>query len=588
MTQVNQIYEDLIFRDAQATPGLKRVSDRVTGIAGAVGRLKAMFGGVGGAVGLAGMFGVASAVAGVGNLYERVRRLRAVTGETAADVHALTDAFELTGASDQVADRTITRLAALSQRARGAGEEAGKLRTRLRGVGVDLKGNVTDSLLSMSTAVRSGRLGVAEMAKTFKIPLSQAAQLMGTLRQGPERLRAIISETKAGADIVDDAALASFEKMQRGKLELADAWQGLVGTLYKQMLPGVTRLVNGLREGLEAVQPIAESIGRFLSTHMNLVVAAAKAYLGYMVAARAVALSGGNLGGILKGQFGGLLQFRRGAQSAAYINRAQGLSNLGAGLGAAGQQAAIRMQYAGRGGGLAGAGGSIAQILGGWAPSLGKLASSTVSIRALGMLVGRLGVVGLGVALAVKGFQVLKNDIGGHRSRISQVLADIAKKFEGIGKVVSPVAKLLEKAFGSYMMLVVRYWLTVLEYWLKGINLVLTVVKAIAYILGSIVSSPIWSARNPGTMIKNAWNRASESADRMTGGGNKSRSSGAGASPDSPYMDFRGSKFTIENSFAEGFDIGRVSTVITDGIADAGQRRVMSSVSPLFAVRGRG
>lgn len=586
MSQTNQIYEDLIFNDSRAQPGLKRVSGQVSAIARGIGGLKGLLGGVGGAVGLAGMFGVAQTVAGVTNLYERVRRLKAVTGLAAAEAHGLTDAFELTGTDDGIADRTITRLAALGQRAQGAGADADKLRQRLRGVGVDLKGGVTNSLLSMSAAVKSGRLGVAEMARTFKIPLSQAAQLMGTLRQGPDKLRAIINETKAGADVVDEAALASFEKMQQGKRELADAWEGLVGTVYKQLLPGVTAVVHGLKSGLEAAQPVVEGIGHFLANHMNLVVASAKMYLAYLVAARAVAATtgGGTIGDLMKGQFGGVLSFGR--ARAGFISRNQGLSNLGSGFAAVGQQAAIRAQFAGRGGMLAGAGSSIAQTLGSWSPMLGRLASSTVSIRALGMLVTRLGLAGLGVALAVKTFQVLKNDIGGHRTRISGVLSEIAAKFDGMGKVIKPVAALVQKAFGTYMMMVVRFWLTVLEYWLKGINLVLTIVKAIAYILASLITSPLYTARNVGKVLADSWKRASESADKLTGGGKAAKAGGA-ATEAAPYMDFRGSKFTIENNFAEGFDIGRVSTAITDGIASAGQRRIQSNMAPLYAVRGR-
>jgi hypothetical protein len=587
VTQTNQIYEDLIFRDAQATPGLKRVSAQVSGIGKAVGGLKSLLGGVGGAVGLAGIFGVAATIKGVGDLYGRVSRLKTVTGVAAAEAHGLIDAFEMTGADSVVADQTIQRLAVLAQRARGGSDEATKLRQRLGHIGVDLKHGLTNSLLSMSAAVKSGRLGVSEMARTFKVPMAQAAQLMGTLRKGPEHLRAIMRDTAAGADVVDEAALESFQRMKKGKFELLDAWDGLVATLYKQLLPGITAMIHGLKSGLDAAQPVVEGIGRFLASHMDLVVASAKAYLGYLVAARAVAATtgGGSLGGLLKGQLGGVLGFRR-AAIPAFVSRAQGMSNLGQGLAAAGQQAAIRAQYAGRGGGLAGAGSSIAQTLGSWSPMLGKLASSTVSIRALGMLVTRLGVAGIGVALAVKTFQVLKNDIGGHRSRISQVLADIAAKFEGMGRVLRPVAALVSKAFGSYMMMVVRFWLTVLEYWLKGINLVLTIVKAIADILSDLVRSPLWAARNPGRLIASAWERASASADSITGAKSKG-AKGGDQTEAPPYMDFRGSKFTIENNFAEGFDIGRVSVAITEGIAATGQRRLQSGLTPLYAIRGR-
>lgn len=582
MTQHNTIYEDLVFRDDKAQPGLKRTAASVSGIAKALGSVKAALGGVGGALGLAGMFQVASTVGQVSNLYERVRRLRAVTGMAAADAHALTDAFELTGTDDAIGDRVITRLAALSQRAQGAGTEAVKLRARLRAVGVDLKGGVTDSLLSMSEAVKSGKLGVAEMARTFKIPLAQSAQLMGTLRQGPARLRAIINETKAGADLVDDAALASFEKMQQGKRELADAWEGLVGTVYKQLLPGVTTVVRSLKSGFDDIQPVVEQIGSFLSTHMNLVVTAAKAYLGYMVAARAVAMTGGNLPGMLKGQAAGLLTFKRGANSGEFISRKQGLSNLGGGFAAAGQLAAIRMQFAGRSQAAAGITMAIARV----SPLFAKIAASAVSLRALGLVIARFTVVGTIIAAAVTMFRVIKNDIGGHRTRIAALLNDIVSKFKGIGSTLKPVLDGVSWVFGKVLMGAVRGLLYLIEYILYQVNLYLALVKASAYFLASLVTTKPWNW-NLGRMWSEAWDYANKKEEARGKTRAKQRDAGKTETPAGVYQDFRGSKFSIENKFAEGFDIGRVSVAITDGIGAAAQRRVMSNTAPLFAVRGR-
>jgi hypothetical protein len=581
-TQTNTIYEELIVRDAQANAALSRISNKVTGvhkaITGLKGALRFAAGGAMEQVGIAGMFGFVNAIKGTEALYEKIGRIKAVTGLAAAEAHGLVDAFELTG--NENAEATVTRLARLQQLARGGSKQASELRHQLGRVGVAFKGTTTDTLLSMSKAVQGGKLGVAGLAKVFKIPLNQAADLLKSLQKGPQHLKALVAESKAGADSVNDGALASFEQMMQARREMRDAWEGLVGTLYKKMLPGATKFVHALTTGLESAIPVAEAVGSILSNHMGLVVTAAKAYLGYLVAAKAVGFFGGDFGGMIKGAGRGILTgpWTRAPKAAAIAPWSQ---RFAAGASSALTSMQIGSQFAGRGRFAAAAGG-FAQMLGGWSPTLGRLAASTVSIRALGAVLGRLGPVGLALAVGVKAFQILKNDIGGHRTRIAAVLSSIADKFQGIAKTMKPVLNLMQRVFGEALTIVARYWLYVLEYWLKAVNGFLRIVKAIAYFIGDLVTTKPW---NWGTsMWTRAWSKAGESiADEVEGKGKKTA---PGAKPDGIYQDFRGSKFDITQKFAEGFDPGRVSVAFTEDIARVGEKRLQSGFAPAFAVRG--
>lgn len=580
--QQNTIYENLVFSDAQATPALARVQSKIGAVAKGISGLRVGLLAVGG---MFGVFQVRDAIANVGQLYERVRRLKAAAGVTAETAHALTDAFDLTGTESTVADSTIVRLARLSQRASGAGKEAQKLKHTLTAVGVDMKHGVEASFLSMSEAVTKGRLGVNEMARTFKIPLAQAGQLMGTLKQGPERLRAIIAESLDGADLVDEAALRSYEQAKQAKLELADAWEGLVGTVYKSLLPGVTAVVHKLTAGMKEAEPIVTFIGKTLATHMDLVVASAKAYVGYLIAAKAIAATtgGGTIGGFLKGQMGGVLNFGPRAPAAPMFQAGRQLPGAARAINAIN----IGSQFAGRGG-LAGVANSVAQIAARFSPMLGRLLASTVSFRALFAVIGRFMLIGTVIAVAGRIFTMLKNDVGGFRTRIGQVLGEIVSKFQGIGRVIKPVLSLLTYVFGKVLTGIGYVVLGIFEGILRAVNFVLTLLRAIVNVMHSLITSPLWSIRHPIKLFTNAWADAAKSAEKMAEGAKGKGKAGKGTTEPPPNInqDFRGSTFNVTNQFAEGFDVGRVSVAFTEQIAAAGQRRIQSGFAPTFAVRG--
>jgi hypothetical protein len=617
-TQTNIIEEHVLLRDGQAVGALDRLGHRISGIGRAFAGIRTI---VGGAAGLAGLYGVAHSVAGVTALYEKVGRLRAVTGLAAADIHGLNDAMELTG-SEASAEKVITRLAAVQQRARGGTKEAQKLQASLGRVGVEMKGGVNQAFLSMATAVQKGKLGINDMSRTFKIPLAQAGQVMKTLEQGPDRLKRIMQETKNSADVVDDAALASFEKMQQGKRELKDAWDGLVGTVHKKLTPGITDLINRLTKGLESAQPIVEKIGTFLADHMELVVKSAKLYLMYLVAAKAVeagtggkqtlgglaknALGGGEKGGPLKdlmgklfgkGGTGGVAKAAGGkpaAEAAGAIAdaiKAKGLPGLGQAFAQIGRQAATRRATGTIAMGAAPAGVSALARIG---PMAARLSSLLPVLRMFMAVIGRMSIVGLvivtviGVITAM--YRVLSKDIGGHATRLKQLFSDFFAQIRGVQSALKPVFDVVKKIFGFWFMLVARTILYYVELSMKVINGMVRVIMAIGYFIGELFSSPIKTARNMGKTWSDAWFKAGPDSTLKLNPFSKKEEKKADEkkTPPGNNQDFRGSKFTINQNFAEGFDPGRIAVAITDDLAATADRRRQSGFAPLYSIRSPG
>lgn len=622
--QTNTITEELIFRDAAAVQAMGRVASKVGTVTKAAGLLKTSLAAAFSThLTFAAVSNVQASIAGISSLYEKVSRLKAVAGVTAATGHQLLDAFEMTG-GEEVAERTIVKLTRLGQKTQGAGKEAAKLRAQLAGVGVNLDKGPTTALLSMSAAARAGRLNVNSLATTFKIPVAQAAVLMRTLQTGPERLREIMRDTAEGADLVDDAALASFETMRRSKLELADAWDGLVGTLYKLLLPGAVRLVNGMTTGFQKLQPVVEAVGGFLSKHMDAVVASAKAYLAYMVAAKAVEAGTGGKHSVLdlvkaygKGGRGGLMRLLRGeagdvagavAKKAAVSPPAAAVAGnviqqLRAKDLAAKLAAATRLttpKWSRQAFAASSAQRAMALISPGKAPAVVGLVERLLPglirfmpvLRMVGMVVARFAIVGAVLAYAVKAFQMISSDVGGYRTRITALLKSIGDKLAPLFSALSPILDKLASLFGKSMEMNIRLILYMIEQTLKVWDRVLGGLKWI----GEKMDAGGWG----GTALKagfgplGSWVAESMARNHRLGevlSPDKPGGDGTGKGKKDeppPVYDFRGSNITIQNKFAEGFDIGRVSVAITDGIAAHSQRRVQAGFAPPTAIRGRG
>lgn len=502
---------------------------------------------VGAAGGIAGMWKVAETIHEVDGLYQAIMRVQDMTGMAAEKAHALFDMFELSGVGMESAERIITSMTKQGQKMEsgmmGVGASAQRITRIMSQLGVSVKDGPGEQLIALSKAAQAGKLDIAELTMAFGIPRSAAASMMTMLKQGPEKLRAIQEDTIQGADVIDDRTLESYRTMLQVRRELGDAWGDLVNVFYKNLIPAVTASLKAIKQIFDDIAPVAASIGKFLSDHMELVVKAAKTYLALTIATKAVNLFSSEKMGIVgrgKQVFGGVMGFmeRRAAGAGTMDYFAAKAANPGIGM-------------------FASAGGPLIRII------------STVA--------GRLGIIGAVITVVIVAFEMLKKNVWGIRDAFAKTFGGIVSSVGGIiTKLVGILGKLWE-AIKPIVMVFAGALLFQILLLAKWIGFLAEVINTV---LGVIVDMMNWVIRHsPLRLITDEINMqgAKEAADdgkRGTGTGNGGT-----------YQDFRGSKFEINNNFPPGIDGGRVAVAFGDELARLGERRLDAGVRPLFSYR---
>lgn len=546
---------------------------RIGVIAGASTRLgeslKSTFGILTAAGGIAGVFAIGSTVQGINQTYQAVARVRAVTGMTADNAHAMLDAFELSGVEAQIGERLITQMSRKSQQLEqgiaGANEQSKKLNDYYKKLGVNMKSGPMTVLQQMAGAAEKGKLSVSDLISKFGVPIRQSAQVMRMLQKGPEGIKKIIDDTKGGADIIDEQALANFEEMQQTSRNLKDSWEGLIGSVYKNLIPGITRVMNMVADGLNSWTPLVARFAGFLEAHMTKIVAMAKMYAIYMTANKvlgAVGVSGG-----VKGVVGGINKY----------------------VGGAGEKI-----VGGLGGGL------IKGVLGGQGGPFGAIINFLAKMTGG---VGRLAAVG-GALFAVIGliYVILKNTSGA----TDRLKAGFGKVWEAIQRVrasleiifspTAPLGKFLQ-VVGNSLVWVFERVLQIIELITDGIATIMLMLANVFGKHGMVGGFKYLAQHGVGESLMDADREitakrqrerameASEGALKVHGNLNKTIAQIIAGSKAQVIQDFRGSRFDIKQQFAEGFDQDRIAAVFGNDLVKASERRLQSGFSPIFGVR---
>ena len=120
--------------------------------------------------------------------------------------------------------------------------------------------------------------------------------------------------------------------------------------------------------------------------------------------------------------------------------------------------------------------------------------------------------------------------------------------------------------------------------------------------VGAVAGAPVAAAAAVGNMAKRAWLETGMQADAAAQQAvimakiaegfkhvedvkKQIRNNLTKDKPPPTNMDFRGSRFDIEQRFAEGFDPDRIATAFSNDLALLGERRLQSGFAPLFSVR---
>ena len=567
-------------REKIVVDGAEAATAKLNVMAVAAGRVAGAFSGLGDAAGalggIAGIWQVAEAIRDVDHLYAAVNRVVNMTGMAADHAHAMFDMFELSGVEMESAERIMTSMTRSAEKMSdgfgGVGAQAQMIQGLIRSVGVSIKAGPEERLFAMSKAAQAGKLNIDELIRAFMIPRSQASAMMSMLKAGPEHLKGIQAETLKGADVIDDRALQSYRTMLQARRELKDAWGDLVGVFYKNLLPAVTSILQGIKKGFDDVMPIADKIGKVLSKHMDLVVKLTKTYLELLIAAKAINLFSGaeNQMGVLgrgkqlaTGAFGLLGKRAAAAGSIDYF--------------AAREAAAAPSMFSGLGGLLSrvGIGGARAAGSGiGMFESVGG-----PLIRIIGTVAGRLGIIGAIITVCVVAFEMLKNNTWGIASAFKKVLSGVWSAFSSALTSIVQVLGVLWAAIKPIVMIVAGALLIGLLGLAKVVEFVGIILKGIMDGLVAIVNAIIWLLNKiPGVSI----DMIGAAADAQKAAESKSAENKAGAGT---YQDFRGSKFEISNNFPTGIDGGRVAVAFGDELAKLGERRLDSGLRPLFSYR---
>ncbi len=568
---------DTVLREKIQIDGVEQAVSRMNVLTGAVGRVANAFSGMAAAAGVlggvAGVWQIAESVREVDRLYAAVNRISNMTELSAANAHVMFKQFQMGGIEMESAERIMISMTRSAEKMvdgfGGVGTQAMMVKNLMAQIGASAKAGPEERLIAMSKAAKAGKLNVDELIRAFMIPRSQAATMMSMLKMGPDRMKEIADQTLKSGALIDDQALESYRKMVQNRRELREAWQDIVGVLYKNLLPAVTDILRGIKTAFDDIKPVAEAIGRVLHDHMKEVVKLTKIYLELMLAAKVANMVTGTQMGILG----------RGRQ---VIGGAVGFLNKGRAAGAAADYFEARAMSPGVGMFEKAGGGPISVLLGALGrvgPFLTGLASSAGALLpALAGLLPVLGVLAAVVAVVVVAIEMLKNNTWGlatmFKKTFGSTLSALGSAFHGIVEVLG----LLWAAIKPLVMLVAGALLLQLWWFAKSIELIAHVIKWAVDMIIAVVNAIVWLLNKiPGVDIKMLGEAKQAAEGKAEAGTNKA---GTGT-----YQDFRGSKFEITNNFPTGIDGGRVAVAFGDELAKLGERRLDSGLRPLFSYR---
>lgn len=569
-----ELHEKIVLEGAEAAEG------KLHGLAGAVGRVAGAF---------EGMTEIASTLGGIGAawklaeglhevdaLYGAVSRISRTTGIAAEQAHGMFEAFEKSGVDMESAESVMVSMARMAGKLGGSvsvtAKEAEAMNRHMLSLGVNIKKGPVDQMLQMSEAASAGKLQMNDMVRIFGVQRSQAERMFLLLKKGPEKLKEIFEEVKNSSGVIDAAALESYSKMKAARNELNTAWHGVTQTLYKAVIPAVTAVLVQIKSGFDAIAPIAEKIGRVLSDHMTTVVALTKTWIGLMAANKAVNFVAPMLGGKKMGLLG---EGEEAGRLMTWGKKAMGfLGNTKHGKAGAMDFFEARAAF----------------------PAAGKAAASGVGMfetvggpltRILGSVAGKFGIIGLVISAVVGAFMILKNNTLGIRDAFVRVFKGIGEVFSGVitkivavFKALEPVIKVIAGILGGVL--------------LGALYVVSIAVEALGWVLDKVMiavvgllNGIIWLynktlAHVPFFHKMDMIDLDAKKAKTAAEAKDKTGEKGAG---DVVNQDFRGSKFDIQNNFDKGVDGGRVSVAFGDSMAKLGERRIDSSLRPIYSYR---
>jgi hypothetical protein len=189
----------------------------------------------------------------------------------------------------------------------------------------------------------------------------------------------------------------------------------------------------------------------------------------------------------------------------------------------------------------------------------------------------------------VEAFEAIRNNVGGIATRLLQFWSELKSHFTVIGKILAPVAHLFsgEGAVGKFFQTVLVF---IMDRLMDVANAIMVIIETTLLAVKKIYEHPT-RVFDLVSVFSEAFDeaRAMFREERRFGMGDirfAERALGAREVPSGRpqnNFDFRGSRFDITQSFAEGFDPDRIAVAFANDIAALGERKVTGQFVPPFS-----
>jgi hypothetical protein len=238
------------------------------------------------------------------------------------------------------------------------------------------------------------------------------------------------------------------------------------------------------------------------------------------------------------------------------------------------------------------------------APVASKLmASLTGGFLRLKPLLGsllKLGVIGLALAVVVgliaTTVHMIRENIGGIREMLFGWLNQFKARLSVIGDLLAPITKIFGSSgvVGKFFIWLVPQLFNMLG---KQIDDMLLGVQALILMFSKLKTDTFRTMTSPVTVFMEAMDEANKLTARKRQQAEirgydeqvqeklRVQREAISERPPPPVNDFRGSRFQIEQKFAEGFDPDRIAAAFSSDLATLGERRLQSGFTPIGAVR---
>jgi len=595
-----------------------QASQPLAAMSGAAGRISGMFDRASSVLGsfgvlagaAAGAFSAVGAIKGTIGFLESVKKVRDFTGMAAKEAGGLIDVLGDAGITGQEAVTAMNRLAMAGNKAKMAAT----------GFGGATRGNLNlfkqfglagktpqQQFMQLAKSAQAHKLSIQQLQQLYRLPPESARKLINVLKEGPGEIKKQIDEfDKLG--ISTDEHVNSVARIQKLQRQIASGWEKIQLVLVTELLPyiedAMDYVVKRLPEWIEKAREYGKMFGDFLREHLDLVKAIGKAMMLNFFLQKATGQGlgawGGKAGGLAKrflGQAGGAAIDPMSAGRLGRGAAALGKGALATPRAIAGEFTSLFERIVARFSGakvLSGESLPFVKATPIWAritAGLGRvwpglLRFTTAALR----LAGPLALLMLVITIIWKAVSLIRSNYEGIRTHMSQLIETIMARFSVIGDMLSPIFDVFgdEGIIGKFFTQTVFVVIMALGDMLDGI---MHVIQTIIYMFShwtKLVTHPIET-------MKKGWAetaRLTAEKERLAGikaamdlglERKKKTDDATAEKPPENHIDFRGSKFDITQTFAEGFDPDRIAVAFSNDLAALADKKIGQGFNPLFS-----